>query len=132
MEPHMEQTFIAPVPEREETRTRINVVLQLNGMALPVAGVYPCTSGLTPERNLRVEKLVRLRVLDAATTSPRLREAMAMQTSYGGDTLTIQGGAPQSAGRAIMHYGRQHFMPHLREPRRQCASLLPTLGRADG
>ena len=65
MDPHMEHAFIAPVPDGPDRRPGINVVLKMNGMALPAAGTYTMRVRAADQgRNFSVEKLIRLRVLD--------------------------------------------------------------------
>jgi hypothetical protein len=67
IEPHMEQDFVAPVPENAERIGRMSVVLQLTGLSLPGSGVYHMQVRVEDrERNIVQERLVRLRVEEVA------------------------------------------------------------------
>ncbi len=60
---HMEQDFVAPVPEAPDRIPRMNLVAYLLGVPFPVAGAYHLELKLEDrERSLSVEKRVRLRV----------------------------------------------------------------------
>jgi hypothetical protein len=60
---HVEGTFIAPALEDPEMRAKAAGVVQLNGVSLPVPGVYHMqVRAEDRERGTRTEKCVRLRV----------------------------------------------------------------------
>jgi len=67
IDPHVENDFIAPVPENLELSARFNVVLQMFGVALPELGLYHMRVVVEDrEGGTSQEKRVRLRVLEAA------------------------------------------------------------------
>lgn len=67
IDPHVENEFLVPVPENPELTARMNIVLQMSGMALPEPGLYHMRVLIEDrERGVSQEKRVRLRVLEAA------------------------------------------------------------------
>ncbi len=63
LNPHVEGTFIPPVPDDPEVRVKATLVLQLNGMVLPAPGVYHMQVRTEDrERGTDTQKRVRLRV----------------------------------------------------------------------
>jgi hypothetical protein len=67
IDPHVENDFVAPVPENPDLVGRLNIVLHLTGVALPVAGVYHMHVRVEDQerRNVAQERRVRLRVAEA-------------------------------------------------------------------
>ena len=66
LEPHIENDFVAPVLENPDTVGQMNIVLQMQGVSFPEAGVYHMHVRVEDqERRVVLEKRIRLRVTDA-------------------------------------------------------------------
>jgi hypothetical protein len=76
IEPHIENAFVAPVPEREDAIGKMTIVLQLTGVTLPAPGVYFMHIQVADrERNVAQEKRLRLRVTEASEAVPQQQPA---------------------------------------------------------
>ena len=63
IDPRVENDFITPVPEHPDQMGKMNLLLQLIGMALPAVGVYHMHVRVEDrERNIAQDRRVRLRV----------------------------------------------------------------------
>jgi hypothetical protein len=63
LDPHIETSFVAPVPEDPELKCKMTALLQLSGLALPAPGIYQMqVRAEDRERGTLAEKHIRLRV----------------------------------------------------------------------
>ena len=69
VEPHIEQAFVAPVPENPELSSTMKIVVQLVGLTFPGPGVYYMHLMVQDhERNIERNMRARLRVMGPPVT----------------------------------------------------------------
>jgi hypothetical protein len=64
LDPHIESTFLAPVPEEPDLQARMTITLQISNMVFIAPGAYHMrVKAEDRERGTQVEKRVRLRIV---------------------------------------------------------------------
>jgi hypothetical protein len=67
IDPHIENNFVAAVPDEPDLLTKMTMVLHLGGISFPTAGLYYMSFRVEdPERNVARERQVRLRIVEGA------------------------------------------------------------------